>query len=169
MQFTKNIVVIALTLFCLVSFDGILSKKIKKAEKKGKQVNLVHDMNGFNSQINHVVRRDPSLTAITRLGAYRLPAPQTVNHFSNSNTSNAPNVGNLGTRAEIVQPHVVLHSKTPVSVVKETPAHIGWRNENKSITSLNNETGKVESHQLSNKTPIYGNIQEVIMIYLYLG
>jgi hypothetical protein len=59
----------------------------------------------------------------------------------------------------------VLHSKTPISVIKETPAHVGWRNEQKSITSLNLETGKAEHHTLHHKTPIYGNVEEVKTVY----
>ena len=45
-----------------------------------------------------------------------------------------------------------MHSKSPVSVVTETPAHLGWRNEQKTLTTLNTTTGKV---------PIYGNVQQV--------
>ena len=58
-----------------------------------------------------------------------------------------------------------MHSKTPISVVKETPAHIGWRNEQKTITSLNLESGKAEHHTLNQKTPIYGNVEEVKTVY----
>ena len=54
-----------------------------------------------------------------------------------------------------------MHSKSPISVVTETPAHIGWRNESKSLTTLNSTTGKVEQHTLNNQVPIYGNVQQV--------
>ena len=55
-----------------------------------------------------------------------------------------------------------MHSKSPVSVVTEIPAHLGWRNEQKTLTTLNSSTGKVEQHTMTNKVPIYGNVQHVI-------
>jgi hypothetical protein len=64
-----------------------------------------------------------------------------------------------------VEPHVVLHSKYPVSVIKETPAHIGYRNEQQTVTGLNLETGKVEQHTRNNKVPIYGNVEEVKTVF----
>ena len=57
-----------------------------------------------------------------------------------------------------------MHSKSPISVVTETPAQIGWRNEQNSLTTLNSSSGKVEQHTLTNKIPIYGNVQEVNLI-----
>lgn len=60
------------------------------------------------------------------------------------------------------EPHIVMHSKSPITVVSETPAHIGWRNEQKTLTTLNSSTGKVEQHTSTDKVPIYGNVQEVI-------
>ena len=57
-----------------------------------------------------------------------------------------------------------MHSKSPISVVSETPAHLGWRNEQKTLTTLNSSTGKVEQHTLTNKVPIYGNVQHVKLI-----
>lgn len=54
-----------------------------------------------------------------------------------------------------------MHSKSPISVVSETPAHLGWRNEQKTLTTLNSSTGKVEQHTVTNKVPIYGNVQQV--------
>ena len=63
-----------------------------------------------------------------------------------------------------------MHSKSPISVVSETPAHLGWRNEQKTLTTLNSSTGKVEQHTLTNKVPIYGNVQHVksIKINIYM-
>lgn len=55
-----------------------------------------------------------------------------------------------------------MHSKSPISVVTETPAHLGWRNEQKTLTTLNSSTGQVEQHTMTNKVPIYGNVQHVI-------
>jgi len=60
---------------------------------------------------------------------------------------------------------MVMHGKSGISVVTETPAHIGWRNEQKTLTTLNSNTGKVEQHTLTNKVPIYGNVQEVNLLF----
>lgn len=81
----------------------ISKKKITKSKAKAKKhVNVVHDANGFHSEINQVVRRNPTLTVETRLGAERLPRPDTVLRMSNSNTSNGENLGSFGPKAEIV-------------------------------------------------------------------
>lgn len=48
-----------------------------------------------------------------------------------------------------------------MSAIKETPAHVGWRNEKNTITSLNKETGQVEQHVIDSKVPIVGVVQEV--------
>jgi len=130
-----------------------------------KQVHVVHDHNGFNSQINQVVRRNPTLHVETKLGAERLAAPEPMLHMSNSNTSNGYNLGSFGTKAEIVEPHMVLHSKRPISVVTEQPAHIGYRNEQKTLTTLNRATGKMEQHHSTHKTPIFGKIQNVDTVW----
>lgn len=45
--------------------------------------------------------------------------------------------------------------------IKETPAHVGWRNEKKTITSLNKQTGHVEQHVVNSKVPLVGMVQEV--------
>lgn len=58
-------------------------------------------------------------------------------------------------------PHIVLHGKSPISVIHETPAHIGNRHETKTITSLNIGTGKPESHVINRTVPIYGQIEQV--------
>ena len=136
----------------------------KKSHHK-KQVHIVQDTSGFAADLHTVVRRNPSVTAMTRMGSHRLSMPSSSNYFSNSNTSTLPNVGFLGHTAEIVNPHIVVHSKSPISVVKETPAQVGWRNEQKTITSLNLQTGQPESNTLNNRVPIYGNIEEVKTVY----
>jgi hypothetical protein len=107
MKFARNKCVI-FTLLAVVLFCGVLSKSLKNHNKKHKQVHLVHDMNGFNSDINHVVRRDPTVTTMTRLGNYRLQNPYQHVSMSNSNTSTAPNVGFLGRNAEIVGKNIYL-------------------------------------------------------------
>ena len=137
----------------------------KKITKSKKQVNLVHDQNHFHSSINQVVRRNPTLTVETKLGAERLAQPEAMLHMSNSNTSNGYNLGSFGQRAELVEPHMVVHSKRPISVITEQPAHIGYRNEQKTLTTLNRATGKMEQHTGTHKTPIFGNIQKVDTVY----
>jgi hypothetical protein len=59
-----------------------------------------------------------------------------------------------------------MHAKTPISVVTERPAHLGWRNEEKTLTSLNSATGRLEQHKITDKVPIYGNIQQVKILLL---
>ncbi len=140
------------------------SKKMKT--NKHKQLNLVSDFNGFQGELNHVIRRSPSLTSVTSYGQHRLEAPATHNYFSNSNTSTLPNVGNLGHTAELVYPQVVMHHREPITTVVETPAHIGYRNEHKTLTSYNTETGVPEHHEINERIPIVGNVQEVIFFKL---
>jgi hypothetical protein len=56
---------------------------------------------------------------------------------------------------------MVMHSKGSFTTVSEQPAHIGWRNDRKVLTTMNRATGKMEQHQTTNRTPIYGTIQKV--------
>lgn len=165
MKFIKNKTIL-LGLFAIICLSVVLSKNLKgKSKKHKKQVHVVRDMNGFSADVNQITRRDQSVVTATRLGNYGLSPVSNFVHSSNSNTSSAPNVGDLGRTASLVQPHIVVHSKSPISVVKETPAHIGYRNEDKTLTSMNMDTGKVESHTIHNKVPIYGNIQEAKTVY----
>lgn len=48
-----------------------------------------------------------------------------------------------------------------MSAIKETPAHVGWRHEKKTVTSLNKKSGKVEQHEVDSKIPLMGMVQEV--------
>lgn len=91
----------------VILFSEIFSAKNHKSKKSSskknkKQVHIVHDQNGFQSHLDHVVRRDPSVTVVTKMGAERLEAPSNIIYSSNSNTSNGPNVGFLGRTAELV-------------------------------------------------------------------
>lgn len=166
MKFIKNKTFLV-CVFALFTISMVSTKNLKETseEKKEEQVHVVSDQNGFSADLAHVVRRTPTISTVTNVGNFRLNPPSNMISMSNSNTNNGPNVGDLGKTATIVYPHVVVHSKTPISVMKETPAHIGYRNEQKSLTSLNLETGKTESHTINNKVPIYGNIQEVKTVY----
>ena len=56
---------------------------------------------------------------------------------------------------------MVVHSKRPISVITEQPAHIGYRDEQSTLTTLNRATGKMEQHHSTHKTPIFGKIQRV--------
>ncbi len=96
------ILVINVVLFSEIISAKNAKSKNKKSKKAKKQVHLVKDQNGFQSQLNHVVRRNPTVSVSTRLGANRLQAPSNFIHASNSNTSNGPNVGFLGRSAELV-------------------------------------------------------------------
>ena len=140
-------------MICIINASHLRKKVHKKSHHKKKQVHLVQDKLGFGSDLGLVVRKTPSVITQNRLGQALLPLPQRSNWFSNSNTSNLPNVGDLGKRAEIINPQLVFHNRQPVSVVKETPAHMGWRTETENITSLNKDTGKVENHTYKRRYP----------------
>ena len=58
-----------------------------------------------------------------------------------------------------------MHSKSPITTIKETPAHVGWRNEQQTLSTLNLDSGKTEHQTRTNKIPIYGNIEEVKTVY----
>ena len=60
-----------------------------------------------------------------------------------------------------LDPSIYFHAQGGISVIKETPAHVGYRHETDYITSVNKSTGKVEQHVLNRRTPITGTIQEV--------
>ena len=104
MKFTRNTIIL-LSLAVTLLFGGISTKSLKKKSSlrhHSKQVHLVTDMNGFNSDIGTVFRRDPSVTTVTRLGSYGLQPVSNTISMSNSNTSTLPNVGSLGRSAELV-------------------------------------------------------------------
>ena len=103
MKFTKNTFIILSIAVCVL-ISNVLTKmhKNKVSHKKAKQVNLVIDNNGFDAELQHVVRRSPTVSSVTRFGYNRLSAPSNTVYMSNSNTSNGPNVGSLGNTAEIV-------------------------------------------------------------------
>merc|ERR1711976_23928 len=150
-----------LAIICLSQVSISLSKKLKSKHRKAHQIHLVRDMNGFNADLHQVYRRDPTVTTMAKLGEYNLPAPYTTISASNSNTSTLPNVGYLGKTAEVIDPQIVMRNRQGISVVKQTPAHIGYRNERQTVNALNMNTGKVETHTTNKKVPIYGHINEV--------
>lgn len=142
------------------------SKKTHESHKKSNQVNIVSDRTGFGSDIGVVVRKTPTVFVDNKYGLARLESPQQFNSFSNSNTSNLPNVGGYGKTAEIVNPTILFHSNSPATIVKTQPAHLGYRNEKSTITSFNKQTGRVETHDVVNKTPILGEIESVHTVHV---
>jgi len=96
------ILVINVVLFSDIFSAKNAKNKNRKAKKGQKQVHLVKDENGFKSHLNHVVRRSPTVSVSTKMGAHRLESPSNYIYSSNSNTSNGPNVGFLGRAAETV-------------------------------------------------------------------
>ena len=177
-------------ILCMILITDVLTKNLKTKKKatkntkatkaqKSKQLHLVKDHNGFKSSLNQVTRRSPTVTVSTKIGSEKLGAPPTILHMGNSNTSNGPNIGTFGPSAEIVGmkfifflifflilffligPHMVMHSKGSFTTLSEEPAHIGWRNDKKVLTTLNRATGKMEQHQTTNRSPIYGTVQRV--------
>lgn len=133
------------------------SLKVRKALHK-KQISYVGDRSGFGSEMGVVVRKSPTVHTGNQLGYPILPLPYRSTWFQNSNTSNGPNLGHLGKSPEIVNNSITFHDRQPITMVKETPAHLGYRHEKQVINSVNKQTGKVESHTLHNKVPLYGNI-----------
>ncbi len=142
------------------------SKKAHESHKKSNQVNIVSDRTGFGSDVGVVVRKSPTVFVDNRYGLARLEPPQQFNSFSNSNTSNLPNVGGYGKTAEIVNPTILFHSNGPATIVKTQPAHLGYRNEKSTISSFNKQTGRVETHDIVNKTPILGEIESVHTVHV---
>ena len=154
--------VIISTLLILASSKVEESKNLKK---KGKQVSFISDRTGgaqgFGSDIGVVIRKTPTVYTDNKMGLPLLEPPQQFSSFSASNTSNFPNLGSFPKSAEIVNPTILFHSKAPYTVVKSTPAHLGYRNEKTTVTSLNKSSGKLETHDITNKVPIYGEIDSV--------
>ena len=137
------------------------NKVVAKSKKNKKQVDIITDKSGFGTDIGVVIRKFPGIWAHNTSGEELLEPPQSHVWFSNSNTSNGPNVGTMGVSPEIVNNQIILHDREPVTLVKETPAQLGYRNEVKKVTVLNKATGRTESHDLHQKTPIYGNVESI--------
>jgi hypothetical protein len=116
---------------------------------------------GFGSDLAVVIRKTPTITVNNKLGLPLLEPQQRFNSFSNSNTSSLPNVGGYGRTAELVNPTILFHSKSPTTLVKKIPAHLGYRNEKTSVTSFNKETGKTETHDIIQSKPIYGEVESI--------
>lgn len=168
-----KIKITSLTILLIASVFAIMEAKVKKGESNlKKDVTVTRDLTstndftgdrdrGFGSDVNVVIRKKPSVFVDNKFGFPFYDQPDTHNDFMNSNTSNAPNVGGLGRTAELVNPTIMFHNTYPYSIVKTTPAHLGYHHTKTTVTSFNKRTGKTESHDVINKTPIYGEIESV--------
>lgn len=100
--------------------------------------------NTSNPTLHHVIRRNPEVTVNERMST--LPpreGPSQVMNFGNTSDNNGVSLSvDYGKSPEIAGPAIYVHNKGKQSVITETPAHVGWRTETKTITSLNKETGK---------------------------
>ena len=100
--------------------------------------------NSSDPTLHHIIRRNPTITTEMRETPYiRHVDESPVIEFGNSSDNNGPFLQgsqNYGSQAEIANPAIYVHSKGKLSVITEQPAHVGWRDEKKVITSLNKET-----------------------------
>jgi hypothetical protein len=62
-------------------------------------------------------------------------------------------------------PGIILTTKTPVTLIRETASHIGWRTDRDTLTSLNRETGKLEQSVKEERVPIIANTEQVSTVY----
>jgi hypothetical protein len=91
--------------------------------------------------LHHVIRRSPTVTTEMREIPQTRPSDSPNFTFSNTSDNNGASINQeYGKSPEIAGPAIYVHSKGTLSVVSETPAHVGWRNEKKTITSFNKAT-----------------------------
>lgn len=175
MKITRNRIITFITLFTVA-----LSGRNLKATVTDKQVALVRDLYPVTSVPTvSVVQSQLNVASTANYGNYGLTDPSPVVHAYASNTSTAPNIGGYGRTAEIISklnlinflidPHVVLHTKTPITAIQETPVHVANRHESKTITSLNGATGALQTHTITTSTPVIGKLQQVIIIFYNLA
>jgi hypothetical protein len=105
MKFTKKKLVELFVLFLISS----VQLSVCANNENDKQINQVIDTRGFNTALNTVVNRNPTVSTLNRGSNFRLAPMVPFVDFSNSNTSNLPNVGNLGTTAEIVGKNIIIY------------------------------------------------------------
>jgi hypothetical protein len=135
----------AKTLFSLliigVSFVATInSLNLKQAFTKSVVVDKTAD-----PSLEFAIRRNPTVTSEVKYTPANQQAAKSQSiSFSNTNDNNGPDVRQpeFGRSAEIVGPSIWVHQKGKLSVVHDTPAHVGWRNEITTITSLNKDTSK---------------------------
>lgn len=130
------------TLSLLLIANGLNCAGLRK--DKSEQHHYVVDHTSDPS-LNNVVRRTPTVTAVHHVVPLsNSPSDDGIMHMSNTSDNNGedPFHHGYGRKAEIANPAIYVHSKGSLSVVTEQPAHVGWRSERKTITSLNKATSK---------------------------
>jgi hypothetical protein len=135
-SFTKFL--FTLSIVCLAT--GINSLNLKSNDQPPKHFVADHSS---NPSLHHVVRRNPTVQVkTTESPLIRSSVDNSMMSFGNTSDNNGPNVPapNYGKTPEIANPAIYVHSNDSLSVIQETPAHVGWRNERKVITSLNKAT-----------------------------
>jgi len=127
MKFSKKKLIGMCVLIILSSLQVTLATNVENKEND-KQINQVIDSRGlFNTQLNTVINRNPSVSTLNRGGNFRLgPFQQTV-EFENSNTSNLPNVGYLGTPVEIVGKFFIKFKYRPSCCHQQKYSNLGCK------------------------------------------
>jgi len=126
-----------------------------------KRKHIVIDRSSTGAEVSHVVRRNPTISSTHTYGLPTQAGASSSVSFGSNNDDNGSNLGGFGKSAAIAGPAIYFHSPGSISVIKETPAHVGYRHESNYITSVNKASGKVEQHVINRKIPITGVIQEV--------
>ena len=160
---------ITYTLLFVCLLNAIYSVKINKSNDKPPHHYVVDHTS--NPSLHHVIRRNPTITVKTSQSPIpAFAADNSVMSFGNTSDNNGPNPGAnpYSKTAEIAGPAIYAHSRGTMSVITEQPAHVGWRSEQKTITSLNKATNKVEQHVINKHVPILGNIEKVHILYLLI-
>jgi len=131
-------IIFTILFVCLATAMNSSNLKVRDVPPR----NLVVDRTS-DPTLHHVIVRDPTLTVLTnQTPVQRVTTDNSIMHFGNSSDNNGPDVGGTvyGKAAEIAGPAIIVHSKGSLSVLQEQPAHVGWRNEKKVITSMNKAT-----------------------------
>lgn len=61
----------------------------------------------------------------------------------------------------------MFNSIKKVNAVIETPVHVGYRNEKKTILYKDKKTKKIEKHVINSKNPVVGVVQQVKPLRLH--
>jgi len=125
-----------------------------------KRKHIVIDRSTTGAELTHVVRRNPTISSTHTYGLPTQSGTSNSVSFGSNNDDNGGNSG-FGKSAAIANPSIYFHSPGSISVIKETPAHVGYRHESNYVTSVNKASGKVEQHVINRTIPITGLIQEV--------
>lgn len=150
---TLKIHIMMILLVCSLSIN-------LKANLETKQIVIGSDIrNGLYGPT--VVTKMPDSYMATRTDFPLISAPQEYVSFSNSNTSNQANPYQYKKSPELVGNRLVFEGKEPVTLLKETPAQLGYRTNSLAINTQNRYTGEREQHVLNTQEPIFGNVQSI--------